>query len=114
MRTYGKLINDTLTLASRRLTIDGCVVFNPTDEQYEAAGYLPVIYTPEPEAPEGYYAKPHWEEQNNEIIEVWAFEPNPEPTPDEALTRYANELTGKNDPDLVSATESLINKFTEE
>ena len=31
-----------------------------------------------------------------------------------ALTRYANELTGENDPDLVSATESLIIKFTEE
>lgn len=31
-----------------------------------------------------------------------------------ALTRYANELTGKNDTDLVSATETLITKFTEE
>lgn len=31
-----------------------------------------------------------------------------------ALTRYANELTGENDPDLVSATESLIKHFTEE
>lgn len=31
-----------------------------------------------------------------------------------ALTRYANELTGENDPDLVSATETLIIKFTEE
>lgn len=31
-----------------------------------------------------------------------------------ALTRYANELTGENDTDLVSATETLITKFTEE
>lgn len=38
----------------------------------------------------------------------------PEPTADEALTRYANELTGENDPDLVSATETLIKHFTEE
>lgn len=38
----------------------------------------------------------------------------PEPTPDEALTRYANELTGENGPDLVSATETLIKHFTEE
>ena len=52
MSVYGKLINNTLTLAPRRLTIDECVVFNPTDAQYEAAGYLPVIYTPAPEAPE--------------------------------------------------------------
>lgn len=111
---YGKLISNTLTIAPRRLTIDGCVVFNPTDAQYEAAGYLPVIYTDEPEAPEGYYAVAHWEEQDSEIIEVWEFAPNPEPTADEALTRYANELTGENDTDLVSATESLITKFTEE
>lgn len=114
MSIYGKLINGSLTIAPRRMTIDGCVVFNPTDEQYEAAGYLPVIYTPAPEAPEGYYAEPHWEEQDGEIVEVWEFAPNPEPTEDEALTRYANELTGENDPDLVSATETLIKHYTEE
>jgi hypothetical protein len=45
--------------------------------------------------------------------EVEYVEPD-KPAEEEALTRYANELTGKNDPDLVSATESLINKFTEE
>lgn len=33
----------------------------------------------------------------------------PEPVTDEqALTRYANELTGQNDPDLISAAETLI------
>lgn len=46
--------------------------------------------------------------------EVPYVEPVPEPTADEALTRYANELTGENDPDLVSATETLIKHFTEE
>lgn len=111
---YATLTNNTLTPAPRRVTLDGCVVFNPTDEQYEAAGYMPVIYTPAPEAPEGYYAEPHWEEQDGEIVEVWAFEPNPEPTVEKALTRYTNELTGENDPDLVSATETLIKHFTEE
>ena len=45
--------------------------------------------------------------------EIEYVEPD-EPTADEALTRYANELTGENDPDLVSATETLIIKFTEE
>ena len=33
---------------------------------------------------------------------------------EKALTRYTNELTGENDPDIVSATETLITKFTEE
>lgn len=86
MSIYGKLINNTLSIAPRRLTIDGCVVFNPTDAQYEAAGYLPAIYTPAPEAPEGYYAEPHWKEQDGEIVEVWEFVPIPdEPTADELL-----------------------------
>lgn len=114
MNIYGKLVNNNFTVAPHRLTIAGCVVFNPTDEQYEAAGYLPVIYTPAPEAPEGYYAVAHWEEQDGEIVEVWEFAPNPEPTEEEALTRYANELTGENAPDLVSATETFIKHFTEE
>lgn len=87
MSIYGKLINDTLAFAPRRLTIDGCVVFNPTDAQYEAAGYLPVIYTPAPEAPEGYYAEPHWEEQSGEIVQVWHIEelPPEEPSAEEIL-----------------------------
>jgi hypothetical protein len=34
---------------------------------------------------------------------------DPEPlTDEEALTRYANELTGADDPDLISAAETLI------
>lgn len=84
---YGTLINGDLILAPRRLTIDGCVVFNPTDAQYEAAGYLPVIYTDAPEAPEGYYAEPHWEEQSGEIVQVWHMEelPPEEPSAEEIL-----------------------------
>jgi len=36
------------------------------------------------------------------------------PDAEEALTRYANELTGQNDPDLLSATETLIQQRMEE
>lgn len=41
---------------------------------------------------------------------VYAARPvEPEPMTDEqALTRYANELTGHDDPDLISAAETLI------
>ena len=114
MVIYGKLINNILTFAPHRLIIDGCVVFNPTDAQYEAAGYSPVIYAPKPEARDGYYAESHWEEQGDSIVEVWKVVSSSEPTEDEALTRYSNELTGKNDPDIVRATETLITKLTEE
>ena len=37
-----------------------------------------------------------------------------EPTSDEALTRYANTLTGANDPDLLSAAETMITKLARE
>lgn len=111
---YGTTKNGNLILAPRKLEGEDVVIYNPTPEQLSAAGYKPVVYTDTPEAPEGYYAEAYWEEQDGEIIEVWAFVPNPEPTEEDALTRYTNELTGEDDPDLVSATESLITKFTEE
>lgn len=38
----------------------------------------------------------------------------PPPDADEALTRYANSLTGANDPDLISAAETLINERIKE
>ena len=39
----------------------------------------------------------------------------PEPlTDEEALTRYANELTGADDPDLISAAETMITKLSKE
>ena len=40
--------------------------------------------------------------------EVDYFDPMDNLTDEEALTRYANELTGADDPDLISAAETLI------
>lgn len=37
-----------------------------------------------------------------------------QPEDEQALTRYANELTGEDDPDLISAAETLIRQRTEE
>ena len=37
-----------------------------------------------------------------------------EPTEEESLTRYANELTGANDHDLISAAETLITERIKE
>ena len=33
---------------------------------------------------------------------------HPTPTEEEALTRFSNTITGANDPDLISAAETLI------
>ena len=48
-----------------------------------------------------------------EFVELPLVEPEP-PTEEQSLTRYANELTGADDPDLVSATETLINQRMED
>ena len=49
-----------------------------------------------------------WEEYELPPVE-------PEPlTDEEALTRYANSITGANDPDLISAAETLIEQRIKE
>lgn len=39
---------------------------------------------------------------------------HPELNEEQALTRYANELTGADDPDLLSAAETMITKLARE
>ena len=39
---------------------------------------------------------------------------HPTPTAEEALTRYANSITGANDHDLISAAETLIEQRIKE
>lgn len=104
---YAKLINNYPSYAPRRMKIGSVIVYNPTDAQLLAEGYLPVIETPMPEVDERHYAVPHWAIQNNQIVQSWTVEEIPI-TDEEALTRYANELTGADDPDLISAAETLI------
>ena len=48
---------------------------------------------------------------------IAAHQNQDEPTdtaPEEALTRYANSITGANDPDLISAAETLIEQRIKE
>ena len=60
------------------------IVYNPTDAQLLAAGYLPVIETEPPVVEDGYYAAPHWTEQDGEIVQSWTIEVA-EPSADELL-----------------------------
>lgn len=48
------------------------------------------------------------EEEEAEYLQMLANTEPPLEDKAEALTRYANELTGANDPDLISAAETLI------
>jgi hypothetical protein len=89
------------------------VIGNPPDEVYAEAGYLPVVETDPPETDAQPYAEPHWVERDGQIVQVWELVEIPI-SDEEAITRYANELTGADDPDLLSAAETLIKQRLED
>lgn len=66
-----------------------------------------------PADPEGFQYKLRADTLAWELVELPPVEPEP-PTEEEALTRYANTLTGANDPDLISAAETLIEQRIKE
>ena len=90
---YGTLSNGNLIPAPRRIVLGEWQIINPTDEQYAEAGYLPVIHTDPPEAPEGFCPVSGWEEQGGEIVQVWHLEElPPEEAPTEAWDIEQSEL----------------------
>ena len=66
-----------------------------------------------PSAPSGYIYKLRADNLEWELVELPPVEPEPL-TDEEALTRYANALTGASDPDLISAAETLITERIKE
>ena len=104
---YAKLVNNYPSYAPRRIRIGSVVVYNPTDAQLLSEGYLPVIETDAPETDERHFATPHWAIENNQIVQSWTIEEIPI-TDEEALTRYANSITGASDQTLIEAAETLI------
>ena len=75
---YGKLIDGALHRAPKKLPGDGVIVYNPTAEMLLSAGYKPVTFTDEPEAPEGYYYESGWEETAETIVQTWTLTPLPD------------------------------------
>ena len=110
---YAKLINNFPAYAPNPILVDGNWIGNPPGEVYEVEGYKVVVYTDPPVVAEGYVAVPGWEETADEIVQIWTVEEQPI-TEEEALVRYANELTGASDESLVEATETLIKQIIEE
>ena len=90
---YAKLINNYPSYAPRRLRIGSAWVYNPTDAQLLAEGYLPVIETEPPETDEHHYAEPHWAEENGQIIQSWIVGEMPdEVTPEEIAAAIEEAL----------------------
>lgn len=73
---YGKIINEALVIAPNPVQLGDVVYYNPTDETYRAAGYLPVLETPCPtdntEPEEGAADMTSlWEEQDGRLVQTW-------------------------------------------
>ena len=67
MTKYGTIENGIMTHAPRAVRIGGAVVCNPTDAQYEAAGYKRIVDEP-PTCEEGYHAvATGWETRDGAI-----------------------------------------------
>lgn len=106
---YAKLINGYPLYAPRRIKIGSVIVYNPTNAQLLADGYLPVVETSAPVVDELHKTTPHWTIQDNQIVQTWTIEELPT-TEEEALTRYANSITGEQNTNIISVVETLINE----
>ena len=62
---------------------------------------------------DGYTYKLRADNLEWELVKLPPVEPEPL-TDEEALTRYANSITGASDPDLISAAETMITKLARE
>lgn len=75
---YGKLIEGVLSEAPKKLTIGDNQVWNAPAEEYIIQGWKPVRFTDAPEAPEGYYYRSEWTEDDAEIVQSWVLEKLPD------------------------------------
>lgn len=105
---YAKLIDNYPQYAPNPILVGENWIGNPPGSVYEAEGYKSVHYTEPPTEPtEGYQWQETWSETATEIVQGWVLVEVPI-TEEEALVRYANELTGAEDETLLDATETLI------
>lgn len=88
---YAKLINSELVFAPRSVTI-GQTHYNPTPISWLAEnGYKPIHYTEAP-TEEGMYAVDHWEETEEEIVQIWELLPLPDEIQNDEIIRRLEEI----------------------
>ena len=82
---YAKLIDGEIQFAPNPILVDGNYIGNPPAEVLEADGWKEVIYTDPPTVEPGYVAVPGWQEEDDEIVQVWNIEPEGDIDADVAL-----------------------------
>lgn len=73
---FGKIICGALRVPQNypcSIKLDSRTLHNPTEEQYRAAGYLPIEETPEPEAAEGKMAVATYTVDGDKIVQHWSI-----------------------------------------
>ena len=83
MIKYAKIVCGTLEVPQNypcSIVVDGKTVYNPTPEQYAAAGYLPLEEEPQPADEEGKIAVATYavNDAGTAIVQSWHYEDAPE------------------------------------
>ena len=81
---YAKFENEVLVLAPKYLIIGETHVWNAPVSEYISQGWYPMVYTDAPVTEEGYHAEYHWEQNGDEIVQVWIVVED-EPSADEIM-----------------------------
>jgi hypothetical protein len=86
MIKYAKIVCGALVVPQiypGYIVLDGKKIYNPTDEQYRNAGYLPLEETPQPEDVEGKIAVATYavNEEETAIVQSWHYEDVPDVEP---------------------------------
>lgn len=89
---YAKLIANYPKFAPNPILHAGLWYGNPPSEIYEAEGYKPVTYTEPPQTEPGYIAVPQWVETEEEIVQTWTVEEEPDEISEERAYRI---ITGE-------------------
>ena len=111
---YAKLIDGFPVYAPNPILHNDLWYGNPPGAVYEAEGYKPAHFNEPPTEPgDGYQWEERWGETDTEIVQDWVLVEVPI-TEEDALVRYANELTGAEDETLTEATETLIKQLKED
>lgn len=114
---YGTLIENALVMAPNPLHTEGFQIYNPTDAQYAAAGYLPIIETSSPDTAEGEEPKDYaasWQAQDGQIVRVWTETEPPEPVPAKPTLEERVGAVEESTAALSADMELLLSGATEE
>lgn len=75
---YAKLTAGKIEIYKQPIHTETGDIFTTNAATLAEYGYYPLYYTPAPETDERHYAIPHWEQGENEIVQVWVIEDIPE------------------------------------